>query len=400
MNEQTNPRFRRLATAAAFASLFAYAVAFTVTSASMNEVGAFFHATQSTLGWLFRALMISFFTGVICAGRFTDKHGKLHAIWPGCAAMAVGMILFAQSSDFRTAFLSTLLMGFGGGLSEGSAMALVSDLYTGARRMSMANWSQAAFSFGAIACPLGVGQLLKMGIHWQAAYYGGAGVCVIAGIAALSTFIVGREELSPMRHHESGMATLMKDRLLLVLAASIMLYVGAETGTGNWLAVYFKADLGATPSYAAWSVAVFWAGITLGRILAGWLATRISEVPTIRCGLMVAALFQALLLLVHGPTSGMAFVFLLGTCLGPIFPTIASCSGAAYPGQTGTAMGILVAAGSLGGAIFPPTVGVVADHTGMRMALWISLVVIALNLGAMGLLRKKDIARVSHISLS
>jgi MFS family permease len=51
-------------------------------------------------------------------------------------------------------------MGLGGGFSEGTAMALMTDLYTGPRRTVMANWSQSMFGFGAIACPLAVGWLL------------------------------------------------------------------------------------------------------------------------------------------------------------------------------------------------------------------------------------------------
>ena len=388
-------RFIRLATAAAFAGLFSYAVVFTVTSASINEVGRYFDATPATLGWLFRALMIGFFGGALVAGRFSDRYGKLQAIWPGCIAMVAGMCLFVNTSDFRMALLSTLLMGAGGGASEASAMALISDLYAGSRRVAMANWSQAAFAFGAIACPFAVGWLLKTGIAWQASYYGGAAVCAVSAALTLVAMATGKENVTQVHENGADIRKLLSDRLVLLLAISLMLYVGAETGTANWLAVYFKHDLNSAPAMAAWSVAVFWTGIALGRIATGWISKHVAVIPFTRWCFIIAAAFQALLLLAHSPVSGLAAVFILGMCLGPIFPTLASCAGAAYPGQSGAALGIVVASGSIGGAIFPPTIGLIADHTGMRLAMWISFAVILMNLVALGLLKKRDIARIS-----
>jgi nitrate/nitrite transporter NarK len=61
----------------------------------------------------------------------------------------------------------------------------------------------------------------------------------------------------------------------------------------------------------------------------------------------------------------------------------------------GMAMGIVVASGAIGGAIFPPTIGVLADHTGMRLAIWVSFVILALNLGIMMTLRKRAIGRIA-----
>ncbi len=394
MNGQASNRFIRLATAAAFASLFSYALVFTVTSAAINQVGRFYHATPASLGWLFRLLMISFFVGVALAGRYGDRYGKLWAIWPGCVAMALGLSAFIATPSYHTAMLATLLMGFGGGASEGSAMALVADLYSGSQRTRMANWSQAMFSLGAIACPLGIGMLLRYGIDWRMGYVGAAVCCLIAVILTLAALMSGKERIIHPTSEHASLKRLLSDRLVLVLSISIMLYVGAETGTGNWLAVYFRKDLGSAASLAAWSLSFFWLGISLGRVMAGWVSRHVREVTLIRGCLVVAAVSQAMMLLVHAPVPGIVSVFLLGLFLGPIYPTIASCSGAAYPMQSGAVLGVVVAAGSLGGAIFPPTIGVIADHTGMRLALWVSFAVILMNLGAMGLLGKRDAERI------
>jgi fucose permease len=365
-----------------------------VTSAAINQVGRFYHATPASLGWLFRLLMISFFVGVAVAGRYGDRYGKLWAIWPGCIAMTLGLIAFIATPRYDIAMLSTLLMGLGGGASEGSAMALMADLYSGSQRTRMANWSQAAFSFGAIACPLGIGLLLRYDIDWRVGYLGAAVFCAITAILTLAAMVSGKERIIHPTSEHAGLKMLLSDRLVLVLAISIMLYVGAETGTSNWLAVYFRHDLGSAAALAAWSLSFFWLGISLGRVMAGWASRCVREVSLIRGCLVAAAVFQALLLLVHTPMSGVAAVFLLGLFLGPIYPTIASCSGGAYPRQSGAVLGIVVAAGSMGGAIFPPTIGLIADHTGMRLALWVSFVVILLNLCALLLLRRRDIARI------
>lgn len=372
-------RFRGLATAAAFAGLFAYAVVLFITPASNNEIARAYDASYGMLARLPLAVMAGFIPAVLFAGHYADRHGKLPTVFAGCVSMSLGLTLFGSTSSFAVLTVASLMMGIGGGLSESTAMALISDLYHDNRRTSMANLSQAAFSLGAVTSPFAIGWLLREGVSFRVGYFGAAVLCVLSAGVALSALLMRQER--PLARRDEGVRwqELLRDPLVLALSAGILLYVGAEIGQSNWLAVYFERYLGSAKSVAAASLSFMWFGIGLGRIAAAWASRYVRELSMIRLCLAGAAICQAVLLLVHAPYSGLAAAFGLGFFLGPVFPTIISCAGGAYPGRSGAVTATVVAAGATGGLIFPPGIGWAADSIGLRTALWTCFAILAVD---------------------
>lgn len=279
-------------------------------------------------------------------------------------------------------------MGLGGGLSESTCMALIADLYHESRRTAMANLSQAAFGVGAVISPLAIGWLLKLGVSFRIGYFGTALVCAISAAIAFSALSMRCETTRVESHINTRWKELIGDSLVLMLAFGIMLYVGAEIGQSQWLAVYFQQGLNAKRELAAWSLSFMWLGILTGRV-AGALASKIvSEIALIRLCLILSALSQsALLLLTDSPIFGLVLVFLFGFFLGPVFPTIVSCASGAYPSRSGTVTSIVVAAVALGAAIFPPAIGWAADFVGLKTALWTCIAILSIDAGMFAAMR-------------
>jgi len=375
-----NPLFRRLATAAAFAGLFSYAVILAITPACINEIGRFYRVSPARLGALFFALMAGFLVAVLAGGWYSDRRGKMPVILAGCVCMAAGAFIFGTATVFALSVVATLLMGVGGGLTEGTATALVSDLHGGSRRTAMLNWSQVAFAVGAVASPLAVSQLLAAGMNWRSGYFAAAAVCALSAGAAVVA--LARGDTPRVAHVDrAGWRELLRDQWVLIPCIGMMLYVGAEIGQESWLAAYFERGLNSSAPLAAASVSLFWAGMGVGRAVAARVSRRVSDTTLIRCALGLAAVCQAALLLLRGPMWGIAATFAVGFCMAPTWPTILSIAGAARPRQSGTVFGIVVASGALGAAIFPPIIGALADLTGMRPALWLCFVLLVVNLG-------------------
>ncbi len=372
-------RFRALATAAAFAGLFSYAVVLFITPASANEIVRTYHASLGMLARLALAVMLGFLSAVLFAGWYADRHGKLPTILGGCVSMGTGLVLFGSVGDFNVLTAASFLMGVGGGLSESTSMALIADLYHESKRTAMANLSQASFSVGAVTSPLLIGWLIGRGVNFRLGYFGAAGVCVLSGAIALSAMLMRRER--PVGRQDEGIHWyhVIRDPLVIMLAAGIMLYVGAEIGQSNWLAVYFRRYLHASKSFSAASLSVMWLGIGVGRIVAAWGSRRVAEVNIIRICLAGAAASEAALLLLTTPLPGAAAAFSLGFFLGPVFPTIVSCAGGAYPERSGTVTSVVVAAGALGAAIFPPAIGWAADWIDLRPALWTCFAILVID---------------------
>ena len=385
MNDYTS-RFRGLATATAIASLFSYAAVLLVTQAANNEIKAFYGVSLSQLSWLPLATMCGFFVAALSAGAYADRHGKLRAVLSGCFAMCLGAAIFAITTDFRVAVLALLVMGIGGGLSECTSMALVSDLYQDSRRTIMMNVSQAAFGVGAVASPFLMNRLIAAGINWRWGYVIIAASCAASAIVAFAALVM-RHERPIGLHVGANWRANLSDTFVLCLSVGIMLYVGSELGQSNWMSVYFKDDLHASRALAAASPSLLWIGITLGRASIAWVSNRLSDIAIVRWSLALAGVSQIALLLSHGPTEALIAAFCLGVFVGPVFPTITSIAGAAYPEKSGAVLGIIVASGSLGAAIFTPAIGVAGDQLGIRGALWTCFALLAVNVALFTMLR-------------
>lgn len=359
-----------------------------MTPASNNEIAQTFDASLGMLARLALAVMVGFLSAVLFAGWYSDKHGKLPTILAGCISMMVGLIIFGSASSFNLLIFASFLMGLGGGFSESTCMALIADLYNESRRTAMANLSQAAFGVGAVISPLAIGWLLKLGISFRIGYFGTALICAISAAIAFSALSMRCETTRIESYINTRWQELIVDSFVLMLAFGIMLYVGAEIGQSQWLAVYFKHGLNAKRELAACSLSFMWFGILTGRI-AGALASRIvSEIALIRLCLVLAALSQSALLLITGsPIFGLVFAFLFGFFLGPVFPTIVSCASGAYPLRSGTVTSIVVAAGALGAAIFPPAIGWAADFVGLKTALWTCIAILSIDAGMFAAMR-------------
>lgn len=379
--KRKSDRFRRLATAAAFAGLFSYAATLFVTPASNNEIAQTYGASLGMLARLALAVMVGFLSAVLFAGWYSDRRGKLPTILAGCISMALGLSIFGSASNFDLLTFASFLMGLGGGLSESTCMALIADLYHESHWTAMANLSQAAFGVGAVISPLVVGWLLRLGVDFRIGYFGTAFVCAVSAAIAFAALSMRCEIPCVESDANTRWRDLVGSSLVLMLAFGIMLYVGAEIGQSQWLAVYFRQGLNAKRELAAWSLSFMWFGILTGRV-AGALASRlVSEITIIRLCLILSALSQSALLLISSSVWGLVCVFLLGFFLGPVFPTIVSCASGAYPSQSGTVTSIVVAAGALGAAIFPPAIGWTADFVGLKTALWTCMAILLIDAG-------------------
>jgi fucose permease len=371
--------FRRFATAATFAGLFAFALTVTITPAAVNQISVeLCHRSKALVGYLYEIAMAGFLVCVLLGGRYSDRRGKLPVLATGGVLMAIGSYVFAHASGYATAMVAVCVMGAGGGLCEGISMAAIADLYETRRRTPMMNLAQVFFAVGAVVGPSGVSWLLAKHLDWRWAYVATSCFCVLA--AALAVAAVTKHEERPVAHHHSGdWRALLKDRLVLALALGILLYVAAEAGQGCWLAAYFKHNLHSAGPIAAATVALFWAGIGLGRAVTTWTAHHLSDYVIVCIALGLATVCQTALLLVHSPIPGLVLVPALGIALAPVWPTTISRASALHPMQTGAVLSIVVAAGGLGGGLIPAAIGQAADKIGLRPALWSCAVLSLIN---------------------
>jgi fucose permease len=144
-------------------------------------------------------------------------------------------------------------------------------------------------------------------------------------------------------------------------------FTGLEVSGGQWPYTLFTEARAVAPDTAGFWVSVYWASLTIGRILFGIAARRTRLVQLLRMAMLGCVCGAALIWWNPSQTISFLGLALLGFALAPIFPLSISDT----PRQLGArhapnAIGFQVAAASLGIAVLPGLGGVLAERVGLE----------------------------------
>ena len=112
----------------------------------------------------------------------------------------------------------------------------------------------------------------------------------------------------------------------------------------------------------------FWLGITVGRLILGFVTPRVGEKLAIAIYLPIAMALELLFWLVPQFYVSAVAVSLQGFFLGPMFPAVVVACTKLLPKHLHvSSIGFAAAFGGSGGAIFPFVVGVIAQSKGVQV---------------------------------
>src|SRR5438045_6084951 len=112
----------------------------------------------------------------------------------------------------------------------------------------------------------------------------------------------------------------------------------------------------------------FWLGLTVGRVILGFITGRIGEKWAITGYLLLSMAFELMFWLIPSFVSSAVFAGLLGFFLGPLFPAAIIEASRLLPRHLHvSAIGFAAAFGGGGAAVFPFAVGAIAQAKGVQV---------------------------------
>jgi len=195
---------------------------------------------------------------------------------------------------------------------------------------------------------------------------------IAVGLAIIAALCVTFRKWAPdpaKQQAGASHATLLRKPRLMLGAASLFLYVGAEVSIGSAMAIYLMSSHTiAAPAQTAGSlVSVYWGLAMIGRFIGSGVLRRV-KAGTV---LGLCALGAIAMVAISGSLSGyIAAVAILAVGLfnSIMFPSIFALAIEGLGEQAPQASGILSMA-IVGGAVVPLLTGVTADHAGLNVAL-------------------------------
>lgn len=307
-----------------------------------------------------------FILAPILAGEIGDRIGKKPVLQLASVLMSAGILLIAFSGHRIVVCAGILLTGVSFSTLEGLLSSQITDYFPDDAERFM-NYSQGFFCFGAAIGPTLALLINRLGGSWRSGMIIGACLFILAFLALFKLpndreawpQTNGRREKVPTYSF-----TLISDRRMILLFAAMMLYVGVEEGTAFFINRYF-VDIGAV-SYSEINLSLYWAGMIFGRFISGKLYKHFDTIILVCLPLTICAS----LLLQLNVSAAVYFVlfYLTGLGMSVIWPVLMSVCTRTFKRCSGTAGGMMMTGGALGGMLVPALIGVVSEGRGVRAA--------------------------------
>lgn len=278
------------------------------------------------------------------------------------------------------------LTGIGQGLQDGAWNAWVGNMANGNELMGILH---GAYGLGATIGPLVTTSMVtKGGLQWYTWYYVMTGLAVFELIIGWYAFRASTGAVYRAKHPAaptiagkkpaSRTAEALRSPVTFLVAGFLFLYVGVEVALGGWV-VTFMRELRDGEDFASGMVATgFWLGLTVGRVVLGFITGRIGEKLAVTIYLALCVGFQILFWQINNFLSSAIFIAWLGFFLGPLFPAAIMVATKLLPRRLHvSAIGFVAAFGSSGAAVFPFAVGAIAQASGVWVLQPFALALIA-----------------------
>ena len=373
---------RRALFACACLGLLIFGVVLTTLGSVLPSIMERFGIDKAEAGSLFLLMTLGILGASLIFGPLVDRYGYKGMLLAATVLVAAGLegIAFAQSMVALR--FAVVVIGFGGGIINGAANALVADISSGARAASL-NLLGVSFGVGAMAVPFALGVLINR--YSQSAIVAGVGMLVLL-VFLFIAFTAFPAPKQPQGFPIADAGRLVRDKLMLLMGIMLFLQSGIEITVGGWTSTFVTEELAVPPPGALIILSLYWMGMMLARLALGYLLRRTSPFRALYVCLAIALAGSALLLTTHNVRVAAAGVFMLGAGFAAMFPTVLSFIGDRYAALSGTAFSLAIAFALLGGMLLPYLAGVLGMRLGMRGSFAIvpaALLALALLLAAL-----------------
>jgi len=339
------------------------------------------HISKARSGLIQFALYSAYFLMALPAGFFMKRHGYRKGIILGLSLFAGGAFLIAGTTSLESfwVFLTCLfILGCGLATLETAANPYTTKLGPPATAERRINLSQ---SFNGLAWT--VGPLIGLYIYSSTGSAEGERLtslalpyvligAVVLGVAVLFTRTplpeIEEEENSTGVDSPAVQAPLIKQRHFVLAVVAQLAYVAAQTGIFSYL-INFITDENQQPHfdrmYGPYFLSIGFALFMTGRMSGSYFMSFIRPAKLLALYSLACCLLLGIVSARLGWLSVVA-VYLVFFFMSIMFPTIFALGIKELGPQTKKASSFIVMS-IVGGAIFPPLMGWIADHSTMSV---------------------------------
>ncbi|GHU61474.1 MFS transporter [Clostridia bacterium] len=356
-----------------------------ILGAAWPEMYSDIGADASWAGILTFAMSIGMIAASFFGERYLLRRGTHLSAIDSFLVIGIAILGYAVSQTFVLTLGFSLLLGLGIGLAEAMLNGLLVRNYS-ARDM---NWVHCLWSIGASAMPLIIGHfiakehswskgfavpgiyefvlvvlLIMTAVHWRRANDQGMDVT----LARRAKHRDASQKDSPQKKtlpKAKGLTEILRVPGSKVMILSMFCYCSLEMMVILWSTSYLVFFKGIDSGTAAAWLSLVFVGMTLGRLMVGFLSIKFSNRANIRFGIIFLVVGVVALLFSKNDAGIAIGLFILGVGMAPFFPCLMHSTGEHFPKDFIQAMvGIEMTAAFVGNAVLPLIFGGLASAAG------------------------------------
>ncbi|MEV6162509.1 MFS transporter [Streptomyces sp. NPDC052052] len=339
-------------------------------------------ASTAQMGVVLFGLSIGSMLGILGSGALVARFGTRPVMAAGTVLVILGTAAIAGGSLAPSApavMAGLFLFGAGMGGSEVAVNIEGAEVERITGRPVLPTL-HGFFSLGTV-----VGALLGIlctavgfPVHWHLGVI--AVVTAVMFVRALRAIPHGvgrtRDDEQARDGGEPESTAVWRDRRLLLIGGIVLTMALAEGAANDWLPLLMVDGHDMDPALGSAVYAGFAAAMAVGRFGGGFFIDRFGRVPVVRASAISAALGLSVVIFADSPLLAGAAVLLwgLGASLG--FPLALSAAGDSGP-NSAARVSLVAMIGYVAFLVGPPGLGFLGDHYGLRAAMTVVLVCVA-----------------------
>ena len=327
-----------------------------------------FNVSLSALGAVFAAATFGRVLTSYSSGPLINRLGLARVMLAGMLTTAASMLGLALAQSWLTVLLVAFGSGVGGGVMATGLNAFAAVNFS-ARQM---NWLHGSYGLGSILGPLLITTIvIDLALDWRYAY-------IIFTLLRLGLAFVfwrtrrewrlGEATRAGKKSAYAGMNQTMRLPIIWLMMGAFMMSTGLEVITGQFANNFLIEARAIDAKTAGLWVSIYWASLTVSRFVSGLIIARISHGLYLRLNTAFVMLGAVLLWADLSPLGSLVGLGMIGFCVGPFAPLMASDTprrvGRAH---TANAIGLQFTGASLGMAVMPWLAGHLAEAHGLEI---------------------------------
>ncbi|MEV4789613.1 MFS transporter [Streptomyces tuirus] len=346
---------------------------------SMVALSAYFGLNSGQTGLFTTVTLVVSAVGGALAGVLADRVGRVKALMLTVITYAVFTVACGFAPNYETLLVFRALQGLGFGGEWAVGAILVAEYASAKNRGRTLGAIQSSWAVGwglAVIVYTLVFSVAGDDLAWRIMFWTGALPALLVIWLRRSVHDAPEAAAARERSAERGSFTaIFKPGLLRITLFAGLLSTGVQGGyytLATWVPTYLKSERDLSVVGTGGYLTFLISGAFIGYLTGGYLTDKLGR----RRNIWLFALLSALCILAYAniPSGANTLLlvlgFPLGFCMSAIFSGFGSYLSELYPTAVrGTGQGFTYNAGRAVGAVFPTTVGFLADSWGVGGAL-------------------------------